>query len=536
MGDDPLGGDPLGEPRSPKGPKKEIDRASPDPTILTNPSLAPKSDPADPTKDALGARVVRQTTSYAFFRTIASLSTLVSYAFLVRILERRDIGVFEIGMAYVGFGFVLGEGGLSAALVRKKGDVTQHELRVVQTTVLGLASLLALLYLALAPWIGRLNHFTESETWVLRVLAPILVLRAFPIVPRARMQREMRFDHFGLVELSATLARNVTAVIAALAFGGSWALVAAALAQATAAIVAGYSLSPGWVGLGFQMHTFRRLISFGSKVQGTYFLHYLRENVAVGLLGPALGPAPVALYRFAYTYARIPSDAIGGLARVHFRMYALCEPHSEQLASSIRTALRASTLLGALILGILASAAVWTIPLIYSEKWLPAVPIVWALMPHVLADIGMAQLVAMAQGQGKPGKALWFYVIWSVLTWLACGAALLFGKNALDWIGWGQSLGTVTAAVVALIWAQRQASAPIISALLRPLVALSCGAVGAYWVVRGMSGSSLLQALAGVGTFLALSATLAFTLDRTALLNDLRGAVASFRKKRTTTA
>ena len=95
-----------------------------------------RSREGDPTRDALGARVVRQTTSYAFFRTLASLSTLVSYAWLVRILERREIGVFEIGMTYVGFGFVIGEGGLSAALVRKKGEVAQREYQVVMTAVL----------------------------------------------------------------------------------------------------------------------------------------------------------------------------------------------------------------------------------------------------------------------------------------------------------------------------------------------------------------------------------------------------------------
>lgn len=496
------------------------------------PDPPPADGGGDLTQDALGARVVRQTTSYALFRTLASLSTLVAYALLVRILDRRDIGVFEIGMAYVGFGFVLGEGGLGAALVRKKDQVTNHEYRVVLTTVLCAASLLALVYLALSSAIGRANHFTDNEIWVLRILAPILVLRAFPVIPKARMQREMRFDQFGLVELSATLARNITAVAAAFIWGGSWALVMAAIAQALVGTVTAYWLSPGWVGLGFQMHTFKRLISYGSKVQGTYFLHYLRENVAVALLGPALGPSSVAMYRFAHTYARIPSDAIGGLSRVHFRMYAMCEPHSAGLASAITTALRGSILLGALILGVIASAAIWTIPLIYSDKWLPALPIVWSLVPHVLADIGMSQMTAMAQGQGKPGKALWFYIVWSVATWVVCGMTLFFGEHALDWIGWGQSLGTVGAAVFALRWVDKQASAPVGQALIRPLLVVTGGALAAYFVNQALTTGSFLRALCGVVTFLAVTALLGFLIDREALICDLRGAINSFRNRK----
>src|SRR6478609_7159973 len=466
------------------------------PVIIPGEDDDPASENADLTRHAVGANVVRQTTSYAMFRTLASLSTLVSYALLVRILERRAIGVFEIGMAYVGFGFVIGEGGLGAALVRKKEHVTNHEYRVVLTSVLGVASLLAVLYLVLAPVIGRANHFNAEELWVMRLLAPIMVLRAFPVIPRARMQREMRFDQFGMVELSSTLARNVTAVIAAFIWGGPWALVAAALAQASVAVVASYALSPGWVGLGFQKHTFKRLISYGAKVQGTYFLHYLRENVAVALLGPAMGPGSVAMYRFAYTYARIPSDAIGGLARVHFRMYALCEPHSPQLASAIEKALRASVLLGALILGVLASAAIWSVPLIYSEKWLPALPIVW-----------------------------------SVATWAVCGVTLLTGDQALDWIGWGQSLATVAAACVALRWASVQAASPVGSALLRPLVAVTIGALFAYAACSLTPGPSLLRALAGIGAFLSVTVAVGALVDRQELMRDLRGGWTALRKK-----
>jgi O-antigen/teichoic acid export membrane protein len=290
------------------------------------------------------------------------------------------------------------------------------------------------------------------------------------------------------------------------------------------------------VGLGFQKHTFKRLISYGSKVQGTYFLHYLRENVAVALLGPSMGPASVAMYRFAYTYARIPSDAIGGLARVHFRVYALCEPHSPQLASAIRKALRASVLLGALILGVLASAAIWSVPLIYSEKWLPALPIVWSLLPHVLADIALAQLVAMAQGQGKPGAALWFYLLWSVATWAVCGVTLLTGDQALDWIGWGQSLATVGAACFAMRWARRQASTQVGDALVRPLVAVTIGALVAYGACAATPGMSWVRALAGMGTFLVVTVLMGALLDREELMRDVRAAWLALRTRQARSA
>lgn len=485
----------------------------------------------DLTRDALGARVFRQTTTYAGLRTIASLSTLVSYAFLVRILDRHEIGVFEVGMAYVGFGFVIGEGGLAAALVRKREEVTLHEYRVVFATQLIATSLLALGYLATAEWIGRTNHFNTEETTVLRFLAPILLLRALPVVPRARMQRALRFDLVGQVELFSTLARNITAVVAALTFGGPWALVAAALAQAMVAAVVSYSLSPGWVGLAFRFRTFRGLIAFGSQVQGTNLLHYVRENIVVAVLGPALGPSAVALYRFAYTYARIPSDAIGSLARVHFRMYAMCDPGSPQLASAIRTALRASNLVGALILGVTTASAYWTIPWIYGEKWISAIPIVWGLLPHVLADIAMSQMVAMAQGQGKPSRAIVFYTVWSVATWVCCLIAVGLGDD-LAWVGLGQSAATVLAAGVAMTWVNRQAKSNIAAALLRPAIIVASGLTAVY-VLPTESWAAWQRALTGVVTFLSVAGLMATLIDRPAIVVDLKGAIYALRRKKT---
>jgi len=476
-------------------------------------------------------RVFRQTTAYAGLRTIASLSTLVSYAFLVRILDRHEIGVFEVGMAYVGFGFLIGEGGLAAALVRKREEVTQHEYRVVFTTLIAATSLLAVAYLTTADWIGRVNHFTEKETVVLRFLAPILLLRAFPVVPRARMQRDLRFDLVGLVELFSTLARNITAVVASIFLGGSWALVAAALAQAVTAVVVSYLLSPGWVGLAFRFSTFQGLIRFGGQVQGTNLLHYVRENIVVAILGPALGPSAVALYRFAYTYARIPSDAIGSLARVHFRMYAMCDPGSPQLGSAIRTALRGSTLVGAAILGVTTASADWLIPIIYGDKWIPAIPIVWGLLPHVLADIAMSQMVAMAQGQGKPSKAILFYAVWSSTTW-ACSLAAVSFEHNLAWVGIAQSVATVLAAIVAITWVNRQAQSNVAASLLRPSLIIASGFI-AVLALPIESLATWLRALVGVVTYFLVAGLIGLVIDGPAIGVDLKGAIHALGRRKT---
>lgn len=455
-------------------------------------------------------------------RTISSLVTLVTFALLARILEPRDIGVFEIGMIYVGLGFLIGEGGLVAAIIKKRQEVSNHELRVVHSITITVGSCLSLALFFGAPWISRLNQLNESEQWVLRALAPLLILTVLPIIPRARLARAMRFDINGWVDFLSNIARGVTAITIALILGGPWALVLSALAQATVKVILFYIYSPGIVGFAFNTRTIRQLISYGSQIQAAQVLNYIKEKIPVAIIGPTLGPAAVALYQFAYTYARIPSDAIGGLARVNFRAYAMCEPGSQRLTTVVRSSLRWSILLGTLVLGVLVAGASLFIPFIYSTKWLPATPIVWALIPYVLAEIGLAQIIAMAQGQNRPDTPIVLYIIWSVTTWVGCMIVVGSGSETLAWVGLAQSISSVLVVILALFWVERYTKSRVSSAIIRPIIASTLSYVLVYFILSKLSFSLEIEAIIASLAFISSFGAILFAIDSTVLVKDIK--------------
>jgi O-antigen/teichoic acid export membrane protein len=482
---------------------------------------------------SLGALILRQTVHFAAIRTLTSLSTLITYVFLSRLLDRHAIGVFEIGQFYIGFGFLLGEGGLSAALVRSRETVRDHDYRVVLTSVLGIGVIIAVIYLLCTGWIARANHMSDVDLWVLRALTPLLLLQAVPIVPLSKLRRENRYDQVGWIQFVSTLGRHAAAIVGALSFGGPAALAAGALVQSGTKVWIAYRAAPGWVGLAWRWRTLRSFLPFGLKVQLATLLQYLRENIAAALLGPALGPESVAMFKQAATYTSVAADAIGGLARVQYRMYALYPPGSAELPRSILTALRSALLVGALILGPFAALAIWLIPGLYGQKWMPATPLVWGLIPHVLSDIAMQHMIVMVQGQGRPGRAALFYAIWSIATWITFSASLVLGDSDLAWVAFGQSVGSLFAAAVTLGWVAGYAGTSVVRGLVKPFCVIAISVTAAAGAHHALADStSPVRGLVGAGAFLMAFAGATALIDRSAIVADLRGAARVFRRKR----
>ena len=139
-----------------------------------------------PTHDhapTLARRILSETTRFAALQAIAAMLAWSANIVLARLLEREDYGVYGIGTLCIGMGSLLGDGGLAAALLRRKRPGRPFEFRVALTSTLAVSSVLAALLFFCAPWIGAANHFAPSQVRVLQAMAPLYLVSAFRAVP-----------------------------------------------------------------------------------------------------------------------------------------------------------------------------------------------------------------------------------------------------------------------------------------------------------------------------------------------------------------
>ena len=474
--------------------------------------------------------VLRQTTAYAVLRSASGLFTWAAFVVLTRILDRRSFGAFEIGMFYVGIGQILGDGGLAASLVRRRGRVLDIQYRTAQTAVFALAATLTLALVIAAPIIGELNHLTQSEVWALRALAPLYLVPALRVVPYAKLERRVDFAAIGRIELYSNLARHVTAVLVAFARGGVWALCLSQLVLAFSQVALAYRAEPGFVRFAFSRRAFRSLYGYGSKIQASVLLIHFKDNLAAGLLGPALGPAAVGIFRFALEFVRVPADIGGSLARVQFPVYAQQKQGSPELLGVIRGTLRGAFLVGLPALGLFALLADWLVPLIYGQRWLPALPLIVALVPHVAADLLIFHLVTFVQGRGRAGLALAVYVAWSLALWGFSVGALAIANSSLVGVALAHGAGSILTLAGLLHWASRYLRYSLTKALAPPFLAAALAFTAALLLRSHSRASSALEALASCALFLMLYALALWLFEGRSVVREGRAALSALRR------
>jgi PST family polysaccharide transporter len=479
---------------------------------------------------SLTSKILRETSRFAAIQLLSALLGAVAQIALARLLDRRDFGVFAICQFYIGLGQLLGDGGLGATLLRRKDAATVEEYRATLTALLGIAAVFASMLFVFAPTLAAYNQLSPSETNVLRMMAPLYFVGALRVVPYVRLERDLLFSRIARIELVASLTRHTLSLLIAALHGGVWALVWAQLASAIVQLMAAYGAAPGWVGLGFSWRVFRPLIAYGSKVQALSLCAYFKDNLSRALLGRFVGPSGVGLYDFGGQFIQVPVGAVNSLARVQLPVYARFEARDAELHAALRGAMRTALLAGIPLLGALALASSWAVPLVYGAKWLPAFPVIWGLLLNMVCGLVLSPLFTLLQGQGRAGLALSVFACWTTLTWVLALLGLLLWPASLGAVATAQSVATVAITVYLLIWASRHLGRSALSGLGAPLTAgaIAFAAGGAlFWFGSG----PLAHPVMAVLVFLAVYAAVLFLLERNEIVAEARGIYAAVRSK-----
>jgi len=484
---------------------------------------------------SITAKILTETSRFATIQIVSAILGWIAQIALARLLDRRDFGVFGICQFYIGLGTLLGDGGLGAALLRRRNHATQDEYRSTLTTLLAIAGAFASVLFFLAPWLAQANKLTPDETNVLRFMAPLYFIGALRVVPYVKLERALQFSVIARIELVASLSRHAVALAIAAFHGGVWAFVWAQLVSACVQLILAYKVSPGWVGLGFSWAVFRPLIAYGSKVQALSLFAYFKDNLSRALLGGYAGPTSVGVYDFGTQYSQMPVTAVNGLARVQLPVYAQFDARDPTLHAALRGAVRTAMLAGVPLLGLLALAGRWAVPFIYGDQWLPALPVVWGLLPNMVCGLVLSPLFTLLQGQGRAGLALILFGCWTAGTWVLALAGLFLFPGSLAVVAWGQSIATVVVTFYLVIWASTHLGRNVASGLKSPLIAGALAlAAGTVLLWRGWGFTS--HPLVAAAAFLIVYAGALWAMERRELAQEAKGIYAAvFGKSKTST-
>jgi O-antigen/teichoic acid export membrane protein len=422
------------------------------------------------------ARAVKGVTSLLVRQLAVRALGFAGMLVLARILTPEIFGIFAIGQFVVFFFDQIGSLGLAAALIRKKDPVTELELRTV-FTVQQIAVFCSVgIVLFSAPAIVAHYGLDSSYVWLIRVMAIGLVFASLRTIPTILLERNLRHDAIAGADVAEYLAYQVTAIALALMGFGIWALALALLVRGVVGVAILYRVSWWRPRIGFDMESFKSIVSFGLPIQLGSFTGLANNAVVPIVVGSILGVSAVGFVNFAKSLldAAIFQPLIL-MGRVQLPLFARVQDRPESLGRALERSSLGGAALVCLCATLLISQAEPLIQYLATSKWLPALPLLYVLGPVYLLHVVLQPLTQAFKAIGDAVTPLHIGLIVFVLQ-LGC---FVFLSQSLGLMAYAVSLAVALgcATIYACVRARKRIPLRPLRLTLAPIAAsiVACG-------------------------------------------------------------
>lgn len=459
---------------------------------------------------------------------LASMTTLNLFKAAVQFAISMLMAVFVLPAQYglvtfslpiIQFIALITDMGLSSAIIRQR-DLTASEAG---------GALSFSLMIGLAGSAGLVATARPIEAWAhLPGVAPVLVALAFAVfctiaagVPRAMLERQLRYQLVAVIELAAVLgALSVCVALVALGMG-IWGLVGFHVVIQFSRATAFY-----WATRHRYQHNLRwrevgELVTFGGWVLGSNVVTFAARNAQSILIGAFLGAAAVGIYGLSYQFMILPLMALAWPASgvLLATLARIGEADPDGYARPVLAISHITAIITFPVMCYLTFGLAWPIGAFLNPHWRDTIPLVSVLAPlgalQALASYNGAVLIARGRSQAQ------FHVnlASSIALLAAFAGSLRFGLRAfvLAYL--------IVGALVALgqIWVKISGATirvgQYLEAMAVPLLATGTGIAGVFAV--GAHASGLLGWLEMSGIY-AMGVLAVYVMRRKTIMVALR--------------
>ncbi|MCG8556219.1 MAG: oligosaccharide flippase family protein [Proteobacteria bacterium] len=446
---------------------------------------------------------------------VIQLVVLAGRIQLARLLEPSDFGVYGVVVFASGLLHLFGDAGVGAALIQQRDEPSDRELATVFTFHLlaGLA-MVGLAWLAADTLLLVWRGLPASTPWLLRAVAFSGLLSALRVVASIRLERELHFGRLALIDVVATLSFYITAVSLALGGLGSWSLGVALVAQTGTGSLLAMMLSPWRIRLKADWGTLVPLLRFGLNYQLKNLAGFVNGAITPLYAGAKLGIHNFGLIQWGHHTAWFPLRLVEVVVRVSFPVFSRLQSDPKQLTRALGRGIQVCALgvffFGALLFGLGADL----VQIVFTAKWLPAVPILHVYSAAFAIAFLSPLLAAALDAMGRPHVFARLSLGWTALNWIVVPISTHIA--GLMGFVYGNIVHTVVGNLIAVIVVRRYLPGlDVPRRQLAPVLASIATAAAGYYVLRPW--------VSGVATLVATIAAMLVVFTVVIALVDRRG-------------
>lgn len=254
---------------------------------------------------------------------------------MARLLSPSDYGITALPAVFMSVAYLLQNGGLGDALVRKT-DLKEIDLSTsfYYSIIVGLS-----LYFILFFSAGWIADFYDTP-----VLVPLIRITAFGFLwgpfntaQNVILKRRLDFKTPAKISVCTKIFSAIVGISLAYMGYGLWALVVSGLVSGLLDLMLKW-LVVRWIPKsGWSWDSFRYLWGYGNKIMASGLLDTLYNNITPIFIGKYYSPADLGVYNRAHGYASMPSQNVTGVIQgVTFPVLSKMQDNDEQLARNYR--------------------------------------------------------------------------------------------------------------------------------------------------------------------------------------------------------
>lgn len=460
--------------------------------------------------------------SRTFFLNVISFG---SFLFISAYLLPSQLGIYTAVIAAQRIVSFFTDFGLGAALIQKKEEITQDDLKTAFTIQSGITFLVVVMVFLLREHIATFLRLEQDGLNLLLVLVLTIFFSSFKTIPSILLERKIRFDKLVLPQIVEALIFNIVLIILILKNFGiesfSWAF----LTSSISGIPFYYMISPWRIGIGINRRSLGHL-KFGLQFQAKNVLATIKDDLLTVILVRLLTFSEIGyvgfaqrISLFAYRYV------VDSVTKVTFSAYSRIQSDLSVLRLAIEKSLFFTTSAMFPILTGLILTGPYVIKYFppWANKWEPAIVSLVFFSLNALVSSVSAILINLMDATGRVKKTLYLMVLWTALTWILTPLFIVyFGYNGVALASFLISLTVV----ITIQMARKIVNFSLFRSISKPLF---CSIVMGVVVYSGVSLfvkdlTSLLVVIAfGVFTY----GVLYYAVAR----SEVQRALAVFRKK-----
>lgn len=427
---------------------------------------------------------------------------------LTRLLLPADYGLVAMLNIFLVLGQVFVDSGFSTALIQKP-HVSEKDFSTAFYFNIAIGVVVYVSLFLFSPIIADFFHEPKLEA-IAQVAFLSVLVNSFAVVQRARLTIHLDFKHQAVASLVAVVVSGIWGIYLAYHGFGVWALVYQTLLNNILNVICLWIFARWFPKLFFSISSFQKLFFFGSKLLLAELISNFYSQLYSLVIGKKYSVSDLGYYNRSTSFASwFSSNFSRIISRAVYPIQCQRQNDNEKLKLSFLSYIRlASFMVFPFMLGLCVLAE----PLVvcfFTEKWLPAVPLLRIVALAYMWDPIMQMSVSLLTVKGRSDYQLKSELIKKAG---ALGILILTIPFGLKWICIGLVAYSFYDLFIVTIYTRKvlQMNLRMILKAVFPILLLSCSMAMFIWCIISFIDSYWGQLIVGIIAGILFYTTVSF--------------------------